>query len=472
MTVRQRRALFAVLAVAAAARLAWALYATEEPRFPLAGGGDAFSYYVSGRELAAGDGYVSFAIRVSDGIAVPTAYFPIGYPAMLGGLFWIVGHTPIPDNFPLAGSLLNVVLGTLSVGLVFVIAGQIFDTRVGLIAAALTAAFPNLVYYTATLQLETAFIFLALATVAVLVTHDWSTGPPSRARLVAFGVILGLSAEVRPFSLPFLAGLAVALLVTRAGPRNTLTALGWVALTLAVVFTPWTVRNIVRMDSPIVFSTNMGDTLCQDRSLDANGTFRFAAHCLEGYENVPLEDLEVERNSENTRRALDFVREHPGKELEQILERGFYMMRDDHDGVIAVEAGGNDPFLGHRLRTILTRTADWYFYAILVVSAFGLPALFRGRRPERLLVAISMLSLLAVPLGLWGNPRFHLPALPLVTIAAAVPLDSVLRRMPGARRPQQSSSRASAGSGGIRKRVLRGASITFSRKRPTVRRSL
>ena len=332
----------------------------------------------------------------------------------------------------------------------FVIARRLFDTRVGLVAAAITAVFPNLVFYVATFQLETAFIFLALAAVAVVVTHDWSTGPPGRARLLAFGTVLGLSALVRPFSLPFLAGLVVAALAAGYGWRRALAAVGWPLLALVVVLTPWTVRNIVVMDAPIVFSTNMGDALCQDRSLDAPGRFSWAPHCLEGYEDVPPEDLEVRRNSENPRRAIEFVLEHPDKELRQIFERAWYMMEHDHDGLIAVESGDADRFLGHGLRTILGRTADWFFYAVLVLAAVGLPAFFRGHRPARLFVAIAMLSLIAVALGLWGTPRFHVPVLPFMAIAAAGLLTRVRARrtprpVPTGEPRQEGRARATVG---------------------------
>ncbi|MGH9012333.1 MAG: glycosyltransferase family 39 protein [Acidimicrobiia bacterium] len=410
LTPAQRRWLVAILVAAAGVRLAWALYATQEPIRAI--GGDAYSYYYYGKELAAGDGYVNYLT------GEPTAYYPIGYPAILAGLFWFVRHTPIPDNLPVAGSLLNAVLGTLSVGLVFVIVRRLFDARVGLVAAAITAVFPNLVFYVATFQIETTFIFLALAAVAVIVTHDWSTGPPGRARLMAFGAVFGLSALVRPFSLPLLLALVVAVLAAGYGWRRALAALGWPLLALVVMLMPWTVRNIVVMDAPIVFSTNMGDTLCLDRSLDATGQFRFATHAGCAAPDTP----EVKRNSESTRRAIEFVLEHPDKELELIAKRAWYMMENDHDGLIAVEAGEANRLLGHRLRTVLTRAADWFFYASLVLAAVGLPAFFRGRRPGRLFVVVAMLSLIAVPLGLWGNPRFHLPVLPFVAMAAAVPL--------------------------------------------------
>jgi hypothetical protein len=48
------------------------------------------------------------------------------------------------------------------------------------------------------------------------VVHDWSE-PPSLRRLLAFGVVLGISALVRPFSLPFV--LAPGRRRGGAGPR-------------------------------------------------------------------------------------------------------------------------------------------------------------------------------------------------------------------------------------------------------------
>ena len=67
------------------------------------------------------------------------------------------------------------------------------------------AVFPNLVYQVTSLQLETVYIFWVLAAVAILVTHDWSTGVPSTRRLLAFGAVLGVSVIVRPFSVWFVA---------------------------------------------------------------------------------------------------------------------------------------------------------------------------------------------------------------------------------------------------------------------------
>lgn len=422
VTQRQRLVLVAVLAVAAAARVAWVLYSARGTPIGYLESGDQYSYYFYGRQFADGGGYTSYLT------GEPTAYYPVGYPLLLAGLFWLVLHTPIPNDLPLATGLVQAALGTGSVALVFVVARRAFDVRTGLTAAAITAVLPNVVFYSTPFMLETTFTFLTLAAVAVLVTHDWSTGPPSRNRLLTFGAVLGVGAVVRPFGLPVLFAVPLAILLCRWGWRQAVKAVAWSLLPLVLILTPWTIRNVVVMDSFVVFSTNMGDTVCIDRSPGATGTFRFATHsgCVDP--NTP----EAERNSGNTRKAIDYVVDHPLRELRQIPKRAWYMFRTDHDALQEVESTSAGRFLGHRVRSVLADVADAVYFATLALGVLGLPSLFRGRRPERLCVAVALLGLVAIPLGLWGNVRFHVPVLPFLAMVAAVPLSRI--RRPG-RRP-------------------------------------
>ena len=425
-------ALLVVLAVALVLRVGWVLWSTPEPR-SLIENGDAYSYFFLGRQLAEGGGYLN--VETGD----PTAYYPIGYPAFLAVIFWIVQHTPIPDELPLAGALVQAVIGTLSVGLVFLIAQKIVGRRAALCAAAVTAAFPSLVIFTATLQLETLFTFLSLAAVAILVLHDWSR-PPSPARLIAFGAVLGLSALVRPFSIPFMAGLVVAVLVAGFGWRRALGSAGLAVGALAVVVAPWLIRNAAVMDAP-VFSTNLGDTVCLDRHTGATGQFQWAQH--EGC--APASWPEARRSAESTRRAIRFVLDDPVRELEQIGRRGLAMVEDDHEGLVAAEAGAGNEFLGERTRSGLRSLADWYFRAALLLGAVGLVALVvgdrpTGSRPGRAVFAAAALTLIVVPLGLWGSTRFHVPVLPYLAVSVGAAL-----AWPWARAPRPDEAVAAPG---------------------------
>jgi 4-amino-4-deoxy-L-arabinose transferase-like glycosyltransferase len=425
LTRRQRTWIIAIVAVAGALRLAWALYAAKEPH-SLIYGGDAYAYLFHGKNIAAGDGYVN--VR---GTGDPTAYYPIGYPALLGALFWVVQHTPIPDNLPMASALMNVVLSTASVFLVFAIGRRLFGARVGLVAATIFALFPNIIYYVATLQLETLFIFLSLLLVLYTVSHDWRTGMPSRTWLLGFGALLGIVAEVRPFVLPFLAGLGIAALAAGLGRRKALVAMAWPLLALVVVCIPWTVRNAVVMDAFVPFSTNGGDTLCMDRGPGADGKFRWAV----GPACADPDADEVTRNSVGPRRALKYTVQHPDEELVLIGKRFWHMMAEDHDGLRTVETGKPGPFLGDRVRTTLARVADVYFFAAGLLALAGMAAFFRGRRPDRVFTGFAIITLLVLPLFLWGNVRFHVPLLPFIALAAAVSLTTIWDRLRPARHP-------------------------------------
>lgn len=420
MTARDRRLLVVILAVALGARLGWALHARAEPPVDWFLSGDQFSYYHYGSEIARGRGYISYITGEA------TAYYPIGYPAILGALYFVVLHTPIPDNLLFATTLFHVALGTASVALAFVVGRALASVRVGLLAAALLAVFPNVIYQVATVQLETTFIFFVLVTLAVIVTHDWAAGPPTRQRLLVFGASLGVAVLVRPFAAVLLVGLAAALAAVKVGWRRTATA---VAVPLGVVIAmsiPWTIRNAVHMDAFIPSSTNMGDTLCIDRNLDATGGFRFADHdgCVDP--GLP----EVPRNSGNTKKAIRFVLDHPDRELLQIVRRARFMFRDDHDGIVAVQTLGGGAFLSERVVDVAEPLADWYFYVVVGLAAIGIPALAgRQRRPERLITASGFAGLLVIPLLLWGNPRFHLPLAPFLVVSAAFAIDRAWRRL-------------------------------------------
>ena len=306
------RAVVAIVVVAFVLRLAWVLWWHPSEPTVWQESGDQFSYYHYGREIAAGNGYVHY-VR-----GVPTAYYPIGYPAILAALFFVVGHTPIPDDYMMALNIQNVVVGTASVVLAYVIGRALFGERGGLAGAAILAVFPNLVFQVATVQLETMYIFWCLAALAIVVTHDWSRGLPSTRRLVAFGAVLGVSVLIRPFSIWFIAALFAGALVARVGFWRSVKVAAVPLAVVLLMMVPWTIRNAVRLDAFVPTSTNTGDTLCLDRFEGANGGFRWADH--EGCADPGLP--EVERNNANTRMAINWVLDNPAREALQITRRG------------------------------------------------------------------------------------------------------------------------------------------------------
>lgn len=415
MTTTCRRLLTAIVVAGFALRLGWALGVRPEAPWDWADSGDQFSYYHYGSEIARGRGYVSYITGQA------TAYYPIGYPALLGALYFVALHTPITNDLMLVTALFHVVLSTASILLVFVVGRAMAGVRVGLIAAAVLAGFPNLVYQVSSVQLETTFIFLVLAALAVIVTHDWATGPPSHRRVLAFGVAMGVAVVVRPFAAVLIVGLVGALAAVRI-PWRRVAVLAFLPVGVIVAMSvPWTIRNAVQLDAFVPSSTNMGDTLCIDRNLDAKGGFRFADHdgCVDP--DLP----EVERNQGNTKKAISFVLHHPDRELLQIVRRARIMFGGDHDGIEAVQTLGGGEMLTPRMVDATETFADRYFFAVLALAVVGLPTYFRhDGRPARLIALSGLVGLLVIPLLLWGNPRFHLPLAPFMALSAAGAIDA------------------------------------------------
>ena len=284
------------------------------------------------------------------------------------------------------------------------------------------------------------FTFLVMATLAIAVDRDWSTAhPPSPPGV---GAVLAVSMLVRPFSAPVLLALLLALLVAGAGWRRALGLLAVPVLVVVAAFVPWTIRNAIAIGDFIPSSTNMGDTLCIDRSLDATGGFRWAMHdgCVDP--GLP----EHSRNQGNTRKAIEFVISHPDRELLQIVRRAKLIFAEDNDGIQAVETMGSGEIFSPGTRRFFVETADWYFHVVLVGAVLGLRRVLRDTpRAERLLVVVPFGALIAIPLLLWGNPRFHLPYVPFLSLCAAARATAVHARLAG-RRSAAAAVGADAGS--------------------------
>jgi hypothetical protein len=433
------RALLWPLLVGFVVRVAWALYAARsEPEFLVSG--DQYSYWVLGQEIGAGRGY-----QIPP-FTTPTSYYPVGFPAILGIVAFFRLNTPIPDDSVLSTAVLQIIFGTAAIALVFVIALRTWGAVVATAAAWIVALWPNLVMSVATYSVELTFTALTLAAVAVVVTHDWSSGQvPTVRRMVVFGVVLGVAVLVRPFALPVVLGVALACLAAGAGWRATLRTVGTPVAVVLVMMVPWTARNAVTLDAFVPISTNLGDTLCLDRSLDANGTFRFAIH--DGCADPDLP--EVERSAANTRKALEFVVNHPAKEVHLWGMRLYRMMADDRVALTEVEELGGGAFLGDRVRTGLGVLADTWFFAVGVLALAGVAIRRRAlwSTPARIIVLTTAVSLLLIPLGLWGAPRFHVPLAPFMAIAAGLAIESFLaaraRTRSGASRASLTSTASS-----------------------------
>jgi 4-amino-4-deoxy-L-arabinose transferase-like glycosyltransferase len=335
------------------------------PRFPPAADGQYYQILAS--RVARGLGYTW---QWPDGAVTYAAHYPIGYPALLGGLYAVVGtHVG-------AAMALGAVLGSLAVLAVHRVASREASRGGSLLAALLLALHPGLVFYTPAIMTEgvTASI-LALAAWLVVRARD-AEGRRWRS-VLALGALLGAATLVRPQSL-LAAPLYGALCAGPGLVRTRLRLAGVVTVIVIAVCAPWTLRNCSRMNSCVVVSANAGWNLFIGAAAGATGTW------------VPLERLgvpsacrtvwgEAEKDACFERAGLQAIRARPRRWLGLVPAK--LAATFDYAGAAGWYLHSSNPdAFGERAKLALG-TAETIWQRLIVL--LGLGALALGAGPLR-----------------------------------------------------------------------------------------
>lgn len=439
------RRLAIVLVLATIVRLVWVAYAVRAPQY-----GDPLAYLHYGEELAAGRGYRSITVGFREASRflddptyvaqeIPaTAFYPIGYPAMVAVVAWVQQHTPLPGDLATGVAVVQAFLGVATVAMVHAITRRLFNSSVAIVTATVLALFPSLVFYTAIAFTETLFAFFVVAVVLAFVWHPWDRGRMSFRHLGLAGLLLGLSAEVRPFTLLVVPVLAVLWLVHGAGWRRAGAQVGVLLAAVVIVLTPWTIRNYQAVDAFVPISTNLGDTVCISRTPGAFGGTSTglydASGCrwILGNDEEGEDHFEVRNNRTNLASAWRFVRENPGEELSLQGQRLYYSFSGssqilDHWQEPVFSDQQWDPLMSPSWRGVLGTVTDVYFFTVCALALVGSRFFWTRDEPRRLLVWLTGIALIAtIPLLLYGLERFHLPVLPLLAVVAAPALHAAI----------------------------------------------
>lgn len=409
-----RAQLALVLSVAFGLRLAWALGTRWQPRFD----DDAYRYDFTARALAGGLGYVHFT-------GDPTAFWPPGYSLLVATLYVVFGEHVI------AAQLLNVSLGTGTVALVYLLGRRLADHPTALVAAAIVALWPSLIFFTGVTLSEVTFTFFALLGVYLLTVDAQRPFPSGRTSnfeprrvllLFAAGATLGFAALVRGQAL--LLPLALVPFWLRSGVRWPAIgrSLAGVAIGMALIVAPWTVRNAIQLDAPVLISTNAGVDFWIGHHEDAPGDFGPTGGDTLVFSHPELDPIEreVRANSEGFRNGLKFAATHPAQELVLPFKKLFWLYYNDEEGLKWNEGHGGQQFLPRPVREGLLALSNVYYFTVLGLLALGFGRWFSLREPGRLLLVTIAAYWTLVHVVFFGDPRFHAPIMPIAALLAAL----------------------------------------------------
>jgi 4-amino-4-deoxy-L-arabinose transferase-like glycosyltransferase len=230
--------------------LAFTLRAYGTLSYPTTPVADANDYHRLATGLVQGSGYVN-----AGGAA--TAWRPPGYPMFLAAIYKIVGVDL------LRVTLVQALVGALTVLLLIALAALLLDWSRALVAGVIAAIYPGFVWLPRLLLSENLSLFLLLLSLVVIVLFFKT----SRILwMILFGVLCGLNTLVRGTNLFLPMAVVFGLIFIRWRSRS----LNWnqlvaplLVLVIALVLTllPWTIRNYQVFHQWIPIATQDGLTL-------------------------------------------------------------------------------------------------------------------------------------------------------------------------------------------------------------------
>jgi hypothetical protein len=286
--------------VALALRVAVAAWAA--PRLPPAA--DGTFYHQVAQRIASGLGYTWLW---PDGVVTYAAHYPVGYPALMGAVYAVVGARP--------GAVmgLNAILGALAAVAVHRLAARAGSRRAAWIAGLLVAVHPGLVAYTPALMTEGATAaLLACAAWAAAAAKDSLDQKAERGRalvfMIASGLIMGVATLVRPQSIALAPIFGwITWRGAASSRRAALGAAAAAAIAALLVCAPWTLRNCVRMKSCALVSVNGGWNLLIGADAESTGAWspiKLPEACREVFD-------EAQKDACFGREARKYIRDNP-----------------------------------------------------------------------------------------------------------------------------------------------------------------
>jgi 4-amino-4-deoxy-L-arabinose transferase-like glycosyltransferase len=425
------------LIIAFVVRIGWIYFVDAQPV------SDFRWYYERGIDFAAGRGYsvgpeaywpenIPPRVLLSSGETQngrhPTAYWPVGYPALLGFLFAVFG----PSLF--IAKIANVILYLGILSFSYYIAKRLFASElVGRVTLLILSFYPDHIAYSSLLSSEILFLFLLLLGITLLI------GPRYRLWLAfASGVVFGLACLVKPQiifvpALFFIVSLIVH--IKQKAVREYLARIVVVHVALGITILPWLIRNYNVFNTFVFISTNGGYNLLVGNNPHATGAYVFNDQIVSMLNDASTEPA---RDKKAQEAAIDYIVAHPLETIKLWPRKFWYLYGRDTKGVYWNEEGirSTTGEVGKVFLRVVGALAQPYYVAIGIAFLLSMFILIHERKNKTETWPLPTLGLWIVlyftfiSLLTFGNSRFHFPVMPWVVMYIGALAEALIRPEP------------------------------------------
>jgi 4-amino-4-deoxy-L-arabinose transferase-like glycosyltransferase len=380
----------------------------------------------------------------------PTAYFPPGFPYFLAAVDILTGHQAGHKPAIQPERIAQAVAGTVTVGLIGLVALEAFGAGAALASMALAAFYPVLIELSGTLVAENLLVVFELAAVWTALRIKHARRP--YAWIAATGVLTGLATLTHQNAILLLIPLALAAWSVaqrkpdRTRPRVRALAAPTILLILTTCATiaPWTIRNAIELHHFVPVSDESGITLVGTYN-PASAAFAPVPYKWRYILKIPQDRTlvrtagrydEVALGDKFQSQALHYIDEHPLAPLQVAYHNTLRMF--ELEGPYAWHASA----LAIGLPVAVARTgvaAFWLLCGLALLGAFTRMA----RRAPRWLWLVPLLLALSVVFVNVETPRFREPIDPFLILLAGCAVATAVQRLPLRRAPVRRGRRAS-----------------------------
>ncbi|MCU1396577.1 MAG: hypothetical protein JWM34_5005 [Ilumatobacteraceae bacterium] len=324
------------------------------------------------------------------------------------------------------------VIGIALIPLIAMLGRRIGGRRVGVLAAVIAAAYPNIWLSDALIMSETLLLFLVVVVLLLALRHQERF---TIATALVLGVAIGVAGHARSEVLFFAPLLAFVGFRSNDLWRWLRTGV-LVLVATGVTILPWIVYNTSRFDTTVLMSTNEGTTWLGANCNDAyygSGLGGWSLDCLVEA-NPPPNESTAARSVRRRHEAFSYARAHESR-LPVVLGARVLRAADLYGlgNLVHGDEGEERPGWG-----IWAGIVCWWILAPM--AAIGL---WRMRRGVRWVMLAPVITVGVVTLAFYGAHRLRATMEPVVVIGAAVYLASE----PWKQRGRTASQRPDARSG-------------------------
>jgi 4-amino-4-deoxy-L-arabinose transferase-like glycosyltransferase len=372
----------------------------------------------------------------------PTAYFPPGFPYFLAAVDLITGHQSGHRAAVGPERIAQAVAGTVTVGLVGLVALELFGGTAGLVCLALAAFYPVLIELSGTLVAENLMVMLELAAI-------WAGLRARRARhpygwIAAAGVLTGLATLTHQNAILLLIPLAFAALgaisATGAEARRrarwrapwpeAVRVIALLVASTALTIIPWTIRNAIELHQLVPVSDESGITLVGAYN-PASAAFGPVPYKWRYFAKIPQDAPlartagryeEVALGDRLQSQALSYIGDNPLSPLDVAVHNTLRMF--ELEGSYAWQASA----VAMGLRVDVARTGVVSFWVVCGLALLGAFTAAARRVPRWVWVIPLLLGLSVIFINV-ETPRFREPIDPFLLLLAGCAVTSGLKRL-------------------------------------------